>query len=172
MSTYADFGSGTVFPGTAVIATNAQFLATTSSGTLSLDTIRIEQGGQFWFPKTGVTLNVGTLWNKDGRMANQSNGSAPGIVNVTNNLVTDRTFVLSGFGYNLSTGMAQTVAMPFMTVPEGTSIPDGFFEYQPVLSGLPHIVVTSETIDGKIRLSVAKKEIETIKVRDSSAAES
>lgn len=170
-STYADFGNGTVFPGTAVIATNAEFSATTSSGSLSLDTIRIEPGGQFWFPKTDVTLNVGTLQNEDGRMASQS-GSEPGIVNVTNNLVTDRTFVLSGFGYDLSTGTVQTVAMPFMTVPEGTSIPDGLFKYKPVTGGLPNIVVTSETVDGKIRLSVAKKEIETIKVRDSSAAES
>lgn len=168
--TYADFGNGTDFPGTAVIATNAEFLATTSSGSLSLDTIRIEPGGLFWFPTTGVTLNVGTLQNEDGRMASP-NGAAPGIVNVTNNLVTDRTLVLSGLGYNLSTGTAQTVAMPFMTVPVGTSIPEGFFEYQPVLGGLPHIVVSSETVDGKIRLSVAKKEIETIKVRDSSAAD-
>lgn len=168
-STCADFGSGTVFPGTVVIETNAEFRTTISSGSLSLDTIRIKRGGQFYFPKTGVTLNVGTLWNEDGRMATQSSASAPGIVNVANNFVTDRTFVLAGLGYTVATGTAQTASIPFMSVPEGTAIHDGLFEYKPVSGGLPNIVVSSETVDGKISLGVAKKEIVTVTVRDSSA---
>lgn len=168
-STYADFGNGTVFPGTVVIETNAEFHATAASGSLTLDALTIKQGGLFYFPKTGVTLNVGTLRNEDGRMVSLDSASAPGIVNVTNNLVPDLPLVLSGFGYAVTTGTAQTVSMPFMSVPEGTTIHDGLFEYKPVLGGLPNIVVSSETVGGTICLSIAKKEIETIKNRDSSA---
>lgn len=168
-STYADFGNGTVFPGTVVIETNAEFHATATSGSLTLDALTIKQGGVFYFPKTDVTLNVGTLRNEDGRMVSLDSASAPGIVNVTNNFVTDRTLVLSGFGYTVTTGTAQTASIPFMSVPEGTTIHDGLFEYKPVSGGLPNIVVSSETVGGTICLSVAKKEIETIKNRDSSA---
>lgn len=165
--TYADFGSGTDFPGTVVIETNTEFRVTATSGNLAFGTLRIAPTGQFTLPRSGVTVTVGRLRNEDGRMMSPS-GMDIGMVNVTNELVVTRPFVLSGLGYTVSTGMAHTVAIPFMTVPEGTPVPDGLFTYKPVSGGLPNIVITSETVDGKKRLSVAKKEIVTIKVRDAS----
>ena len=168
-STYADFGNGTAFPGTVVIEANAGFRATATSGSLSFAALRIASGGILYLPKAGVAVSVGTLRNEDGTLVSQSGNSTtlPGIVDVTDALVLDTPLVIAGFGYSVSTGTTQTAAIPFMTLPEGTSVPDGLFEYKPVSGGLPNIAVTSETVGGKVRLSVAKKEIVTIKTRDS-----
>ncbi len=165
---YADFGNGTVFPGTVLIVTNGEFRATTSSGELSIDTLRVAPGGMLSTPKTDVTLTVGTLRNDGGTLACSPSGF--GMIDVTRELVLDSPFTIAGLGYNVATGAAQTVAIPFMTLPQGTVVPEGSFVYKLVSAGLPRIVISSETVDGKERLSVAKKEIVTIKVRDSSVS--
>ncbi len=164
--TYADFGDDTVH-GTVVIATNAELRAVRNRNP-KLDKVEIRPGGVIELPDTGASLKIGVL-HGDGGVIRPKSASDIVCMDVTGELTFDSPFLISsGFGYDMTTGTAQTVATPIMTLPEGTVVPDGAFACVPVAGGLPNIVATSENVDGKVRLSIAKKEIVTVKVRDSS----